>query len=295
MSEALKLLASLVEAHCSPLITPHGNNLLHQVRVTSGKRAEIHATLSELVPAYVALTSAVSLLDFSNVSGTIEPLVAALDKYLSIARSPEHDLFVSQSDFKTSIIPEFLLRIADKYIKEHDLPFEATGQTDIPIEIAFDLKRNGLIVPRLQRVDFAIVKRVNLAADGMALRGFCVPLIGAEAKTYFDKNMITGVAYSVASLKTTFPHCVYIAIGEFADFELGADSYASSEIDEIYILRKQKRSDYRKTLVAKEIDPLLVREIISLMISTIRSHTQVHSDLKLRMPRGRLIAGNPDL
>ena len=295
MSESLKALALAISAQCAPLITPHGNNLLHQVRVTSGKRAEIHNALAELVPAYVAMTSAVSLLDFSNVSGTVAPLVLALDKYLSIARSPEFDLFISQSDFKTSIIPEFFLRIADKYIKEHNLPFEATGQTDIPIEIAFDLKREGIIVPRLQRVDFAIVKRVDLSANGAALKGFCIPLIGAEAKTYFDKNMITGVAYSVASLKTTFPHCVYIAIGEFADFELGADSYASSEIDEIYILRKQKRSEYRKSLVAKEVDPSLVQEIITLMISTIRSHTQVHSDLKLRMPRGRLIAGNPDL
>ena len=226
MAEGLNILAAAVHGLCRPLITPHGQNLRHQINVTYGKRSEIRAALEALVPAYVKMVQGITQLDFSNISGTVQALVFKLDEYMSLVRTSGCDVFISQSDFKTSIIPEFFLRIADKYISEHSLPFEATGQTDIPIEIAFDLKRAGLIVPRLQRVDFAVVRRVALRAEDVQLKGFCIPLIAAEAKTYFDKNMVTGVAFSVAALKTTFPHCIYIAIGEFADFELGADSYA---------------------------------------------------------------------
>jgi len=48
------------------------------------------------------------------------------------------------------------------------------GQTSIPIDIAFDLKREGLIVKKLQRVDVAVVKPVILAVDGIATTGFSI-------------------------------------------------------------------------------------------------------------------------
>lgn len=295
MTSELEQLATSVQAACSPQLTPHGNNLLHQVRVTSGKRADIIDALRLLAPGYGKLVACAEAADPSNIGACVKALAEGLDDYLTLTREPVTDVFLSQSDFRTSIVPEFFLRIAQRYINLHGHPFVVTGQTDVPIEIAFDLKRPGLIVPRTQRVDFAVVKKVTLQADGHPLKGFCVPLFAGESKTYFDKNMISGVSFSVAALKTTFPHCVYVGVGEFADFELGADSYASSEIDEIYILRKQKRSEYRKTKLAKPVSEDLVGEIIQSMIGAIETHTRVHHDLKVRVPAGRLIAGNPDL
>lgn len=295
MADELEQLAASVRAACSPPLTPHGTNLLHQVRVTSGKRAELIDALRLLTPGYLKMVACAEAVDPLDLGSSITSLAEGLDEYLCLTRTPEADVFVAQSDFRTSIVPEFILRIARRYIALKGHPFSATGQADIPIEIAFDLKRPGLLVPRRQRVDFAIVQNVALEANGQALKGFCIPLFAGESKTYFDKNMISGVAYSVAALKTTFPHCVYVGIGEFADFELGADSYASSEIDEIYILRKQKRSDFRKTKVANPVSSLLLREIVDQMIETVEDHTKVHIDLKLRVPAGRLIRGNPDL
>jgi hypothetical protein len=107
--------------------------------------------------------------------------------------------------------------------------------------------------------------------------------------------MISGVEFSVATLKSTFPHCAYFAISEFADFELQSNSYASSEIDEIYILRKQKRADFRKSDVAKPLDRDLIIEILNRFFVGIENHLAVHHNLKLRVPNGRLIRGNPTL
>jgi len=165
------------------------------------------------------------------------------------------------------------------------------GQKDIPIEIPYHITRPGLIVPRIQRVDISVICRVDLKANGIQLDGFCVPVFAAEAKTYFDKNMVSGVDFSVASMKTTFPHCLYFGIGEFADFDLAAHSYASSDIDEIFVLRKQKRSSWRKSSSAEPIDAELVVEIVERIVASLKEQQIAHQDLSLRVPNGRLILG----
>ncbi|GMO94239.1 Bpu10I family restriction endonuclease [Bradyrhizobium sp. TM239] len=292
MSSKESGLIELVEGCCIPQVTPHAYNLLHQIKHA---KKDTLPVLKTIVPEFLKFAKAASAVDSENLHAHIPKAVVALERYLALLRVKENDKFVSQSDFKTSVIPDFFLRIFHKYIETNKLPFAASGQTDLAIEIAFDLKRPGVIVPRMQRVDIAVVKKIKLTADDTQLAGFCIPLFAAEAKTYFDKNMVSGVDYSVASMKSTFPHCLYYAIGEFADFDLAAHSYASSEIDEIFILRKQKRSAWRKSNDANKIDAELVEEIIKNVFASIVSQQSVHKDLTLRVPNGRLILGNPAL
>lgn len=284
-----------VAPHCKALVTPHAYNLRHQAKVVARKNTTITAELERIVPSYCEFVDTLLRFDYGNLEASARVATAALETYLALVMSSKNEIFKSQSDFRTSIVPEFFLRLLDGYIQCKSLPFTVIGQTSIPIDIAFDLKREGLIVKKLQRVDVAVVKPVILAVDGIATTGFSIPLVAAEVKNYFDKNMISGVEFSVATLKSTFPHCAYFAISEFADFELQSNSYASSEIDEIYILRKQKRADFRKSDVAKPLDRDLIIEILNRFFVGIETHLAVHHNLKLRVPNGRLIRGNPTL
>ena len=74
--------------------------------------------------------------------------------------------------------------------------------------------------------------------------------------------MIAGIETSVSDLKKTFPLCRYFVITEFPDFDIENQNYANTEIDEIYMLRKQIRGEYRKSGIAKPISIEVIRALI---------------------------------
>ena len=102
--------------------------------------------------------------------------------------------------------------------------------------------------------------------------------------------MLSGIEHSVTELKKTFPNCHYYVITECSDFDVKKSNYASSGIDEMYILRKQKRGEIRRNPdLRKPIDPDLVYEVSNTLISNIDAMRTDSEDLTTRMQNGKLI------
>ena len=111
-----------------------------------------------------------------------------------------------------------------------------------------------------------------------------------EMKTNLDKNMMSGIEHSVEALKKTFPNSLYYVITEFSDMAVDKLNYASSGIDEIYILRKQKRAEIRRNINNRnDIDVNLVLEIASECTHQMELVHQVIPSTDIRMTTGKLI------
>jgi hypothetical protein len=266
---------------------PHGHNLLHKLKTYYGRKGDHAAALERLVPRYVALRDAWATADaFSE--GLIS-VVAGVDSYLQELRTPPADVFATQGDFITSLLPEFFLYAFDTIARDLGAPFRPSGQRDIVIDLSLDVQHPGRVVPRTQRVDVAVLEPCEMVIGGTTLPDFAIPVIAAEVKTYFDKNMISGVVFSFDALRSTFPGCMCLAISEFADFDPKHQTYAAASIDEFYILRQQKRSEFRNSGIASPIAPDLVASILQLVRSYLAQLSMPRPDLHERMKTGKLI------
>lgn len=270
-------------------LCPHGSNLLHQLKNSEKLSKAKRTALPIIGQEYLNFVKSIDSLDLDNVNNFAPIATDILELYLSTLRKPELKHFSSVTDFLTSVAPEFFLRIFKRMILALELDLEASGQKSIPIELAFDPNAKSILIPRYLRADIAILKRVPMSFDGEIWEDFCIPIYIAESKTYFDKNMISGVAYSSAALKTTFPRCSCVSIGEWSDFDFDKQSFASTSIDEIFVLRKQRRSEFRKTGTLKPMSKETMGAVLESAFDTLRSYKNVHPTISDRLPAGQLV------
>ncbi|MDO4732654.1 MAG: Bpu10I family restriction endonuclease, partial [Bacillota bacterium] len=166
---------------------------------------------------------------------------------------------------------------------------EVSAQKDLTIECIFDISSGGTIRFKNKRVDVAVVKPCQLVFNGTA-NELPIPLIAIECKTNLDKNMISGIEHSVSELKKTFPDCHYFVVTEVSDFDVKKSNYASSGIDEMYILRQQKRGPIRRNPeLRKPLSSTLVQELSEILIQNIAAMNADVIGLDTRMQNGKLI------
>ena len=67
-----------------------------------------------------------------------------------------------------------------------------------------------------------------------------VPVVSIECKTYIDKTMLEGSIATAEKIKSGNPYCLFLVVTEWYDVSYEVDP-AYSRIDQIYVLRKQKR------------------------------------------------------
>lgn len=174
-------------------------------------------------------------------------------------------------------------------IRDKGIALEVSAQKDLTIECTFDITGGGKICFKNKRVDVAVVELCELTFNGETTE-LPIPLFAIECKTNLDKNMLSGIEHSVTELKKTFPNCHYFVVTECSDFDVKKSNYASSGIDEMYVLRKQKRGVIRRNPdLRNPIDASLVYEIASLLISNIYAIRADAVDLTTRMQNGKLI------
>ena len=102
--------------------------------------------------------------------------------------------------------------------------------------------------------------------------------------------MLAGIENSVAALKRTFPNCLYFVVTEFADLATDKLNYASTDIDEIYVIRNQKRASVRGNKNSKNtINKTLVMEMVSKTASLLKSFSEEQQTIEQRMTLGKLI------
>ena len=263
---------------------PHGSNLLHQFR----KRQIERITMYQDILALYLETRSVPFTE-DDIKGYIERVVLRTNTYMNYFWPPANNPFSHQADFTSSIIPEMLCTIFENIIKSKGAGLEVSAQKDLTIECTFDISDGGKICFKNKRVDVAVVQQCELAFNGKTTE-LPIPLLAIECKTNLDKNMLSGIEHSVTELKKTFPTCHYFVVTECSDFDVKKANYASSGIDEMFILRKQKRGVIRRNPELRNpIDASLVCEVAETLISNIDDMSADTVDLTTRMQNGKLI------
>lgn len=268
---------------------PHASNLLRKLSLSDSKKESWFNAFEIIIPNYLLFHST----KIENSGSSPSPyfnLVSSVNRYLKVLRSPDCNVFSHQSDFSSSVIPEFFYVLFHSLVEKLNLKYEVSAQRDLVIECMFDGFEDGRLIPKKKRIDVSIYIPAKFELNSTKYDDFCIPLIAMEIKTNMDKNMISGIEHAVESLKRTFPQCLYFAICEFADFAVEKQNYATTLIDEIVILRKQKRSKIRKGQPVQKIDYELIDYLSNLVIKHLRFTTNPIVSLKDRMNKGRLIS-----
>jgi hypothetical protein len=274
-----------------PSAHPHGSNLF--TKSTSNLSEAKSKAIITATGYYLDLHKALAAYEAGALP--LGDLLLKVEDYYQVVKRKDVNVFSHQSDFLSSILPEVFCVLLRRIVATR-VPTEASlsvsGQSDVIIECNFDVAGGGRLIEKRKRMDVAVLAGGSLVFNERSI-DLSVPAICAEIKTNIDKNMLAGIEASVETLKRTFPRTKYFAIGEYCDFGEKAQNYASTGIDEILILRQQKRSKVR---TSGKSNPLSV-EVIQAFIEEAKIHLQeslvAHQPLSKRMLTGRLSSYTP--
>ena len=268
-------------------IFPHGSNLYTKMRrPMSSNQKDI---MGQVTPFYLSIIDNAKK-DNKGFDKWLKKHTVLVDTYLEFIRSNATTAFAHQSDFISSVIPEYICCILHRVVKASHPSLLVEGQRDLLIELQFSPVSHGRLHPKLKRVDAAISMPVNLKFQGDDVNQFVIPIVAVEVKTNLDKNMLVGIENSVLDLKKTFPLCKYFVISELCDFQVEDQSYASTKMDEIYVIRQQKRSEWRHTGRMNPISMDCIREFVQ---EAVKALELVDSDIPSiadRLSKGSLIS-----
>ena len=94
---------------------------------------------------------------------------------------------------------------------------------------------------------------------GREKRVLKVPIISIECKTYLDKTMLEGSVSTAEKIKKGNPQAKFYIVTETYDVDYEVDIYGT-QIDQIYVLRKQKREKTN----SKDLNPISAEVIKNL-------------------------------
>jgi len=213
--------------------------------------------------------------------------VKSLNKYVDQAKTLEsqHNLFNWRSDYASSIIPEFFSRIVDAILAARGIDYYLVTKNAV-VDLTVSASRKGGWQIRHKNQDFCI----GLRKDSLIVNGkeeeFVVPIVAAEFKTNIDINKLNGLDFSAERLKRSFPEAGYFLFTETIDFSL-SDNFASMEIDEVFVLRRQMRSVARKK--KDPLDPLVFQAGVEAVLKAVESKSNDVEHVYDRLTSGKLI------
>lgn len=222
--------------------------------------------LDEVYSRYLHWKDALEKLNSEN-SDQLKEKVNLLNEYknyIDSLRDKGH--FKMQDKIASSIIEEFLFHLfknisgIDKNLQE-GLIFvgQAKAYTDlsfVPKNFKDFIDNPGVYVNKKNQ-DFTISKKVKCTFEtnkNKEVVEIVVPAVAIECKTFIPSTMLGQSSYEAQRLKQGNPYALYIIVAE--QNALSDDiNLKNLPIDEIFILRKQKR-DSKKNKVAdkKPID-----------------------------------------
>lgn len=231
----------------------HGRNILAKIRNLSSLSASQKLELQSVIKEYKDWhKNNEGLRGYSDE--TIKKRVRWLNDYKN---DIEYIGFSAQSKFHSTVIEEFLYYLFKDLLldlnKEVKSEKEKKGQIK-PILLggiraysnlyfapenfkAFVKKPNMQVNVKDQ--DFAIYRAITIKADGEK-KTINVPVISIECKTYIDKTMLEGSIATAEKIKNGNPYSLFLVVTEWYDVSYDVDP-AYSRIDQIFVLRKQKR------------------------------------------------------
>jgi hypothetical protein len=264
----------------------HTNNIAQKCRIA--KTPELKALCSQVSDAWAGFLKALAASHIE--SGDMGPATEALNTYIEFAKAIEKasTFFNWRSDFAASIIPEFVYRCLHFLLSRRGVvPLFATRDSVVEITLAGSAKGGWLV--RHKNQDLSVGLRREKIVGELGGLEFLVPIVAMEVKTNIDINKLNGLDFSAERLKRTFPGARYLLVTETIDFSLD-DNYASTAIDEVYVLRKQMRSLNRKhrTPLCADVFETLFRDVCDLIERAGKARGHVYESLK----GGRLIHAN---
>lgn len=265
-----------------PRMMAHGNNLVQKAKVAADSKDK--SQISEVEKLAEKYNAYLSALDFSLIeSGDLGDAVGQLEEYLSHAKGIEREskLYNWRSNFAGSVIPEFIYVVSHaRLAAEGYMPLFKNKRAVIDFAVSSTNDGPKLHV-RHKDQDLRVgLHTLNIQGVGDVL----VPILDAEVKTNIDKNKLNGLEFSAERLKRTFPDAFYVLITETIDFSL-EDNYAGGPIDEVYVLRKRKRSEVRKDPsrfpLCNEVFEAFLTDVVKIAKRSKRSSKHIYSRLDL--------------
>ena len=198
----------------------------------------------------------------------IKQRVKWLNQYKDAIENVE---FSAQSKFHSSVLEEFLYFLFKDIVSELNAKTKESNETKkillggiraysnlyfAPENLHDFIKKPNMKINEKDQ-DFAIYRSILIKADGEQ-KTINVPVLSAECKTYIDKTMLEGSIATAEKIKNGNPYCLFIVVTEWYDVSFEVDP-AYSRIDQIFVLRKQKRRSNNNNPIHFEV----VRDIFN--------------------------------
>lgn len=271
----------------------HGKNILAKLKNYSKLKNTQKKELEELViPSYKEWKLKNEKLK-EYTARIIEERVKLLNSYKEKIKDVT---FSSQSKFHSSVIEEFLYYL----FKDLIYNLNSQNQKDYKAKIVLGRARaytNLYFAPKnllsflekpnmkvnVKDQDFAIYREIQIKADDES-EMINVPVVSIECKTYIDKTMLEGSIATAEKIKNGNPYCLFLIVTEWYDVSYDVDP-AYSRIDQIYVLRKQKRK-----AISDEEDKKIDFKVIIDLFNFVKKHLEREwSNIGEKIEEGKII------
>ncbi len=229
----------------------HGKNILAKLKKNQKLNPREKEELTKVVPSYKDWYKKNTELDKFN-EPDIEIRVNWLNQYKKLI---ENISFTAQSKLHSTVIEEFLYFLFKDLLSslnEESVTPQKTNMKTIllggiraysnlyfaPENYSKFLNSPNMKINEKDQ-DFSIYRAIQLKADNENKK-INVPIVSIECKTYIDKTMLEGSIATAEKIKYGNPYCKYIVVTDTYDVSYNVDP-AYSRIDQIYVLKKQKR------------------------------------------------------
>jgi len=237
----------------------HGRNILAKLNKFQNLSSALRTQLPDVIGFYKKWKEGNEKLEGYSKE-VIKQRVDWLNKYKKAIESVE---FSAQSKFHSSVVEEFLyylfkdlLAELNRKARDAEEKEEKEGEKKeeekirlggiraysnlyfAPEDFISFIRKPSMKINEKDQ-DFAIYKAILIKADSEE-KSINVPVVSIECKTYIDKTMLEGSIATAEKIKSGNPYCLFIVVTEWYDVSYAVDP-VYSRIDQIYVLRKQKR------------------------------------------------------
>lgn len=273
----------------------HGDNI--ETKLKSEKKPTNRDHLQEIQQRYKAFRQEIDGLKSDRTAATIKKLVKSLNTYKDFVDQAKYrkekgnaNGFTSQSKLHSTVLEEFMYHLLSRIpaLTGKHLEYGPTNAYSnlyfAPADLQTFETKSGLTINTKDQ-DFAISKKVRLStvlspAGESEKRDIHVPVVSIECKTYLDKTMYEGSVATAEKIKRGNPYSLFLIVTETYEVSSDVDP-AYSEIDQIYVLRKQSQREERK--------PIQV-DIVEDLYRTVERHLNASwRDVDKKIQAGKLI------